>query len=211
MASNASTLRETLSALSVPELKRTAVKEYGIKPLPEWTEGDYINAIVTKASGATKFVTDTAELAAKNDKYGWSRIKVLRSGREAGTHCMACHNGFQFAIPYNLEVNLPTVTAEYLTTKKSPIPKNAEDGNGTIIEYEDRWIVQFLEKNYGPDGERGYIPQSEKHKYWTGTREAKLTNKRRFFDQFGYWPTDKAMKEHMQAGYFAHQRRVEAA
>lgn len=208
---SANDLRVKLAELSWPELKKCAVKEYGIKPLPEWTAPDYINAIVAKASGATRFVTDDEELDSKEDKYGWSRIKVLRSGRESGTHCMACHNGFQFAIPYNLEVNLPTVTAEYLTTKKSPVPKNAEDGNGTIIEYEDRWIVQFIEKNYGPNGERDYIPKKERHKYWNATREAKLTNKRKFFERFRYWPTDKVMKEHMTAGYFTAQRREEAA
>lgn len=210
MANAQDTLRTTLSEMSWADLRKAAVRDYGIKPLPEWTAPDYINAIVTKSAGATKFVTNTEALA-EDAKAGWSRIKVLRSGRESGTHCMACHNGFQFAIPYNLEVNLPTVTAEYLTTKKSPIPKNAEDGNGTIIEYEDRWIVQWIEKHYGPNGETDYIPKTERHKYWNAVREAKLGNKRKFFDEMGYWPTDRVMKEHMASGYFAGKRRSEAA
>lgn len=204
-------LREELSALSWPDLKKTAIKDYGLKPHPEWTAPDYVNAIMAKLAGSTKYVTDKQALDTKDAKWGWSRIKVLRTGRESGTHCMAAHNGFQFAIPYNVEVNLPTVTAEYLTTKKSPIPKNAEDGNGTIIEYEDRWLVQFLEKNYGPEGETGYIPPKERHKYWNDTREAKLGIKRKFMEQFNYWPTDRVLREHMAAGYFTAQRRGVAA
>lgn len=200
-----------LNAFDIGDLRKKAAKEYGIKLLPEYTKADIINLIVNKASGNTKFVTDTTPLEQKNEKYGWSRVKVIR-GRDAtnNTHCQAAHNGFQFSIPYNLEVNLPTVTAEYLTTKKSPVPKQSEDGNGTIIEYEDRWIVQFIEKNYGPNGERDYIPPSERGKYWNSVREAKLAKKRKFFEQMGYWPTDKGLQKHMDAGYFNAMRREQA-
>lgn len=205
-------LRNELVKLDLPELRKKAAKEYGIKLLPEYSKDDVIQLIVGKASGNTKFVTDTTPLEQKNEKYGWSRGKVIR-GRDAtnNTHCQAAHNGFQFSIPYNLEVNLPTVTAEYLTTKKSPVPKQSEDGNGTIIEYEDRWIVQFIEKNYGPNGERDYIPPSERGKYWNSVREAKLAKKRKFFEEMGFWPTDKALKDHMSAGYFNANRREQAA
>ena len=205
-------LRNELAKLDLPELRKKAAKEYGIKLLPEYSKDDVIQLIVGKASGNTKFVTETTPLEAKNEKWGWSRIKVIR-GRDAtnNTHCQAAHNGFQFAIPYNLEVNLPTVTAEYLTTKKSPVPKQSEDGNGTIIEYEDRWIVQFIEKNYGPNGEKDYIPKSERGKYWNSVREAKLAKKRKFFEEMGFWPTDKALKDHMSAGYFNANRREQAA
>ncbi len=201
-----------LNAFDISDLRKKAAKEYGIKLLPEYTKADIINLIVNKASGNTKFVTDTTPLEQKNEKYGWSRVKVIR-GRDAtnNTHCQAAHNGFQFSIPYNLEVNLPTVTAEYLTTKKSPVPKQSEDGNGTIIEYEDRWIVQFIEKNYGPNGERDYIPPSERGKYWNSVREAKLAKKRKFFEQMGYWPTDKGLQKHMDAGYFNAMRREQAS
>lgn len=205
-------LRNELVKLDLPELRKKAAKEYGIKLLPEYSKDDVIQLIVGKASGNTKFVTETTPLEAKNEKWGWSRIKVIR-GRDAtnNTHCQAAHNGFQFAIPYNLEVNLPTVTAEYLTTKKSPVPKQSEDGNGTIIEYEDRWIVQFIEKNYGPNGERDYIPPSERGKYWNSVREAKLAKKRKFYEQMGYWPTDKGLQKHMDAGYFNAMRREQAS
>lgn len=201
-----------LNEFDISDLRKKAAKEYGIKLLPEYTKADIINLIVNKASGNTKFVTDTTPLEQKNEKYGWSRVKVIR-GRDAtnNTHCQAAHNGFQFSIPYNLEVNLPTVTAEYLTTKKSPVPKQSEDGNGTIIEYEDRWIVQFIEKNYGPNGERDYIPPSERGKYWNSVREAKLAKKRKFFEQMGYWPTDKGLQKHMDAGYFNAMRREQAS
>ena len=200
-----------LNEFDIGDLRKKAAKEYGIKLLPEYTKADIINLIVNKASGNTKFVTDTTPLEQKNEKYGWSRVKVIR-GRDAtnNTHCQAAHNGFQFSIPYNLEVNLPTVTAEYLTTKKSPVPKQSEDGNGTIIEYEDRWIVQFIEKNYGPSGERDYIPPSERGKYWNSVREAKLAKKRKFYEQMGYWPTDKGLQKHMDAGYFNAMRREQA-
>lgn len=201
-----------LNEFDIGDLRKKAAKEYGIKLLPEYTKADIINLIVNKASGNTKFVTDTTPLEQKNEKYGWSRVKVIR-GRDAtnNTHCQAAHNGFQFSIPYNLEVNLPTVTAEYLTTKKSPVPKQSEDGNGTIIEYEDRWIVQFIEKNYGPNGERDYIPPSERGKYWNSVREAKLAKKRKFYEQMGYWPTDKGLQKHMDAGYFNAMRREQAS
>ena len=204
-------LLNELIKLDLPELRKKAAKEYCIKLLPEYSKDDVIQLIVGKASGNTKFVTENAPLESKNEKWGWSRIKVIR-GRDAtnNTHCQAAHNGFQFAIPYNLEVNLPTVTAEYLTTKKSPVPKQSEDGNGTIIEYEDRWIVQFIEKNYGPNGEKDYIPKSERGKYWNSVREAKLGNKRKFYEEMGFWPTDKALKEHMAAGYFNAKRREQA-
>jgi hypothetical protein len=91
-------------------------------------------------------------------------------------------------------VNIPTVTAEYLTTKRVPVPFRNDLGQ-TETKYEPRWIVQFNEKNYGPEGEKDFIPPEARHKYWNDAREAKLRIKRAFYDKYGYWPTDKTLKE----------------
>lgn len=204
-------LQSQLSGLDLPELRKKAAKEYGVKPLPEWTKADVINAILAKASGATKYVTDTSPLEEKGSKYGWSRIKVVR-GRDnvINTHAQASLNGYQFSIPYGLEVNIPTIVADFLSRKKSPVPKQDPGENLVRIEYEDRWIVQFLEKNYGPNGEEDYIPKSERAKFWNDQREAKLKKKRDFLEQMGFWPTDRDLKRHMDSGYFNAVRRGNA-
>lgn len=206
-------LKAYLKELPWTELKRKAAVEYGIKVLPEYKQENIIALILDLNAQPTKFVTDQEPIADKPDKSGWSRIKVIKSGREKDTHCRGCHNGYQFAIPFNVEINFPTVTAEYLETKKQPVYKeesNAGDLLGGLYDgsgLENRWTVVFLEKNNGPNGERGFIPKSERGKYWTTTREAKLAPKRAFYDQFGFWPTDKKLQEYMTAGMFTHLRR----
>lgn len=208
-------LKNRLDSLSWPELKKTAAIEYGVKVLPEYNAESLKQFILAKVtSDAATFVTDTVPIAAKDNKSGWSRVRIIKGPREKDTHCRACHNGYQFAIPFNVDVNLPTVTAEYLETKKEPkFIEESEAGNllGGLVDgsgLESRWTVVILEKNYGPNGERGFIPASERGKYLN--REAKLAPKRQFFDQFGFWPTDKRLKEYMQAGMFNYMRRAEA-
>lgn len=201
-------LRTELEALTWNELRRKAIQDYGIKLLPEYKAVDIIRLIMDKEQGQTKFITESTPLENKSKKWGWSRIKVFRNSKEpkGNTHCRACHNGYQFAIPYGVEVNIPTITAEYLTTKKTPVPQEDSNGN-TQIMYEDRWIVNFIEKNYGPNGETDYVPPEQAGKYWNKVREAKLSTKRKFFEQFNFWPTDKVLKEHMSAGMFNNIRR----
>lgn len=195
-----SDLRSKLEALSWNDLRRTARDDYGIRILPEYKAADLIRLVLDKDRSNTNYVTDKEQIADKNEKYGWSRI-IVRPGRnDRETHCRAAHNGYKFAIPYNVEVNIPTVTAEYLTTKRTPRP--VERDNGTEIVYEDRWMIQFVEKHYGPNNERDYVPPEARGKYWNNAREAKLKIKRRFFEEMGYWPTDKALRDHMTAGTF---------
>jgi hypothetical protein len=186
--------RTELEALSWGELRAKAAKDYGIRILPEYKRDDIVRMIVDKEGGATKYVTDRVDLDTKKSRYGWSRITVMPGRHETDTHCRACHNGYQFAIPYEVAVNIPTVTAEYLMTKKVPVPRQNDLGQ-TEVKYEPRWIVQFEERNYGPNGEKDYLPPEASSKYWNGAREAKLRIKRAFFSKYGYWPTDKVIAE----------------
>lgn len=199
--SNTTDLRSELEALDWTSLRRKASQDYGIKILPEYKAADIVRLILDKERSNVNYVTDNEQIAKKNEKYGWSRV-IVRPGRnDRETHCRAAHNGYKFAIPYGVEVNLPTVTAEYLTTKKTPRPVEGKDGSTEILK-EDRWIVQFVEKHYGPNGETGYIPPEARSKYWNAARENKLKIKYRFFEEMGFWPTDKVLREHMTAGTF---------
>ena len=200
-------LKEQLEALKWNDLRAKAAKDYGIKLLPEYKAADIIRMILDKQQSGTSYVIDRQDIADKDSKHGWSKIKVMPGRQELGTHCRANHNGYQFAIPFDVEVNIPTVTAHYLTTKKVPVPTDTLEG-GTEIKHENRWNVQFIEKNLGPNGELDYIPPEVRGKYWNNAREAKLGTKRRFIEQFGFWPTDKVLKEHMQSGMFNSQRRA---
>ena len=206
--------REQLNSMEWADLRRVAAKDYGIKLLPEYKKEDIVRLILDQNSGPTKFVVPDVNAIEEDDRFGWSRVKIMKnSSQDYGTHCRACHNGFQFAIPYGVEVPLPTVTAEYIERKMKPKYKeesiaseligSLEDGSGL----EPRWIVQFYEKNYGPNGESDYIPKKERHKYWNGQREARLSVKRNFIDRFGFWPTDKVLKEYMRAGMFDRMRQ----
>lgn len=195
-------LKEELDKLSWPELRSKAVKQYAIRLSPEHTAHDIKRLILDKAAGVTKYVTDDAPLENKSAKYGWSRVKVLQNTRDNDKHCKACHNGFQFAVPYNVEVNLPTITCEYLESKYAPIMKNNDDMSDGWMEHEPRWTVIYLEKNYGPNGEADYVPPDQRHKYWTEARERKLGVKRAFMDEMGFWPTDKKLKEYTINGMF---------
>ncbi len=200
MSTETERLKAELETLSWNELRTKYTKEYGMKMLPEYKAPDLIKFILDRHAGVTKYITDTAPLETKNDRAGWSRIKVLKNTQEQGTHCMAAHNGYQFAIAYNKEVNLPTVTARYLETKHSPVMKDTE-GDLTVQKV-PRWVVHYIECNDGPNGEPDYIPESERGKYWNAAREAKLARKRFFFAQLGFWPTDKVIREYTNSGLF---------
>lgn len=206
-------LTEKLGALTWPELRKKASQEYGIKLLPEYKQSDLIRLILDKVNGPTKYVVPK-ELTEEEERFGWSRVKIMKNdSKDYGSHCRACHNGFQFAIPYGVEVPLPTVTAEYIETKTKP--KHVEDGMASEIisgiydgsGLEPRWTVMYAEKNYGPNGETDYIPPSERHKYWNSQREARLEVKRNFYERFNFWPTDKVLKEYMRAGMFDRMRQ----
>lgn len=203
-------LKEQLEALKWNDLRSKASKDYGIKLLPEYKASDIIRLILDKQSSGTSYVVDRQDIADKNSKHGWSKIKVMPGRQELGSHCRANHNGYQFAIPFDVEVNIPTVTALYLTTKKVPVPRDTLEG-GTEIKHENRWNVEFIEKNLGPKGEIDFIPPEVRGKYWNNAREAKLAIKRAFFEQNGFWPTDKVLKARMDGGYFAFERRQELA
>lgn len=206
MSTNLAVIRAELESLKWQDLRTKAQRDYGIKLLPEYKAEDIVRLILDKERGEVNYVTERKDDG--ESKWGWSRIKVLPGRRESDTHCRASHNGYRFAIPFNVELSFPTVSAEFLTTKKNPVPFETNNGQ-TEIRYEDRWIVQFIEKNYGPNGDIGYIPPSQRGKYWNESRESKLQIKRDFFEQFGFWPTDKRLREYMSAGMFNYMRRAE--
>lgn len=191
--------RQSLEDLKWSDLRAEAGK-YGVRVVPEYKKEDLIRLMIDKKFGQAATIVDQQDLGKKEERFGWSRI-IVEPGRTErdSVDCRACHNGYQFIIPYGLEVNIPTVTAEFLAERKAAVGKSPEDGGPVRIEKFARWNVQFLERNYGPNGERGYIPVSERSKYWTSAREAKLANKRKFYQERGYWPTDKVLSEEMRS------------
>jgi hypothetical protein len=73
-----------LNEFDISDLRKKAAKEYGIKLLPEYTKADIINLIVNKASGNTKFVTDTTPLEQKNEKTNFQYLEEKTTSACAG-------------------------------------------------------------------------------------------------------------------------------
>jgi hypothetical protein len=169
--------------------------------MPEWNKENLVERIlaVTESTSGT-YAVAAAEESRENPRRGMSRITVSNSSGQPDTHCRVNHNGYQVFIPFEVEVEIPTITADYIKGLKQ-MRLVAVNPDENVLEKGLRWVprytVGFVWRDDGP------CPCPEKY---AGLRREKLHGpKRRFFEQFGFWPSDKKLREYSQNHSFSMQ------
>lgn len=187
-------LKKQLSEKTIQELRKEAVHIYGLRPMPEWNKENLVERIIAAVeSTASTFVTEGSAESRDNPRQGMSRITVSNSSGQPDTHCRVNHNGYQVFIPFEVEVEIPTITADYIKGLKQ-MRLVAIDATENVLEKGLRWVprytVGFVWRDDGP------CPCPEK--YMGLRREAVQAPKRRFLKQYGFWPSDKKLREYAQ-------------
>ena len=187
-------LKKQLEERTIQQLRKDAVSIYGLRPMPEWTKENLIERIlaVTESTSST-YATAADESTRDNPRQGMSRIVVSNSSGQPDTHCRVNHNGYQVFIPFEVEVEIPTITADYIKSLKH-MRLVAVNPDENVLEKGLRWVprytVGFIWRDDGP------CPCPDK--YMGLRREATLAPKRRFLKQYGFWPSDKKLREYAQ-------------
>lgn len=181
------TLRTNLESLPVADLRKHAHTNFGLKLTRDHSKDDIISLIVGIVAKG-----NYASLAEGEIKPGWARIKLAATNdyRSAiPVHINA--NGFTCFIPFGVEVDVPIRVLESLNNAVEFRPYETEFGE-KAYKFNDSYPYQLVGKVDGPDPRPGLEVG----------REARLRPKIRFREQFGFFPTDKALRDFIQSGMF---------
>ncbi len=187
-------LKKQLEEKTIQQLRKDAVSIYGLRPMPEWNKENLIERILAVTESSTGTYQQAAgEGTRDNPRQGMSRIVVSNSSNQSDSHCRVNHNGYQVFIPFEVEVEIPTITADYIKGLKQ-MKLVAVNPDENVLEKGLRWVprytVGFIWRDDGP------CPCPDKY---SGLRREKvLAPKRRFLEQFGFWPSDKKLREYAQ-------------
>ena len=182
-------LKKQLDSLTIGELRQMAVQKYAINISREHKKTDLIGLIMARHEDGTEYIAPAGP-AEDEIKEGWSRITVSNSSAQSDTTCRVIHNGYQVSIPFDKEVEVPTLTADYIKGLKVQKLVKVEDSNFMMekhVEWVPKYGVTFHQRNVGK------CPCPEK--YIAQRREAILKPKRDFFAKFGFWPSDKKLRD----------------
>jgi hypothetical protein len=178
-----------LDSKTIGELRQMAVKTYGISINREHTKKDLISLICAQQDTGIEFLSEAGPRKPEIES-GWSRITVSNSTAQADITCRVIHNGYQVSIPFDKEVEIPTVTADYIKGLRVQKLVKVEDSNFMMekhVEWVPKYGVTFHQRGDGP------CPCPEK--YITARREAILKPKRDFMAKHGFWPSDKKLRD----------------
>lgn len=182
-----SQLKSNLESLTIGDLRKHAVQNFGLKLTREHTKEDIITLIVgTVAKG------NFAAVAEGEIKPGWARIKLSSTNDHRSAYPVHLNaNGFECRIPFGVEVDVPIRCLESL--------KNAvefrvyqNDFGERAQKYIESYPFQLIGMVEGPDPRPGLEV----------AREQRLRPRRRFVEQYGFYPTDKVFREFVQSGMF---------
>jgi hypothetical protein len=178
-------LKASLEALSIGDLRKKAVNNFGLKLTREYSKEDIVNLII-KVSQGTNFAQESSgEL-----KPGWARIKIHKDRNSTQDMVFFNCNGYQALIPLGIEVDVPIKVLEILDhAEEMRITKLDDYGNpqwGMEISYP----YTLLGKLDGPDPKPGYEVM----------RERKIAGKKKFFQKYGQYPTDKQYQAFVLSG-----------
>lgn len=180
-------LKSFLEALSFPDLRKTAKENYGINVTRDHTKEDLLTLVLGTVSK-----NNYAKIADGDLLPGWARIKLPNTGDYRSNFPVHLNaNGFECFIPFGVEVDVPIRCLEILDhAEEYRVDKN-EFGE-RIHKFNISYPYQLIAKVDGPDPRPGIEVQ----------REAKLRPKRRFVEQFGFFPTDKVFRDFIQSGMY---------
>lgn len=182
-ANNSNALRLDLEENTLQELRTKAKKVYGIPVLRDHNKDDLIRLILGEAD---KF--DFAVESAGDLKAGWSRIKLQPTTGRSSSQVYLNVNGRSFAIPVNVEVDVPNKVVGVLNDAVESLPVTDQDSRVTGFSDNLSYPFTLIESKPGPDPRPGNEVQ----------REAKLKAKRAFEEANGYWPSDMIMNQQRQ-------------
>lgn len=180
-------LKTNLETRTIGELRKQATQNFGLKLTREHTKEDIIALIVAAASKGNYAAAADGEI-----KPGWARIKLAATNdyRSAfPVHVNA--NGYECKIPFGIEVDVPIRVLESLKNAVEYHVGQNEFGE-RVIKYSESYPFQVIGIVDGPDPRPGL----------EAGREQRLRPKRRFTEQFGFYPTDKVFAEFVQSGMF---------
>lgn len=187
MSDELATLKANLESLSIGDLRKHASQNFGLKITRDHTKDDIITLIVgTVAKG------NFAAVAEGEIKPGWARIKLSDTNdyrSQFPVHVNA--NGYECKIPFGVEVDVPIRVLESL--------KNAVEYRIYQNEFHER--AQKFSDSY-PFQIIGMVEGNDPRPGLELAREQKLKPKRRFREEFGFWPTDKVLRDFIQSGMF---------
>lgn len=182
-------LKTQLEVLPMAELRKRAVQHFGLKLSREMTKEDVLTMVIGEVAKR-----NYAGIADGDLRPGYARIKLQKVGWRSSFPAYINANGYECFIPYNINVDVPLRVLESLDhAEEFTVSDGVEDGSYEIKQsYVQSYPYQLIERCEGPDPKPGIEIQ----------REQKLKPKYLFREQFGFWPTDKVMKDYMQAGMF---------
>lgn len=178
-------LRASLEALPMSELRQKAVKNFGLKLTRDYTKEDIIKLIINVSAN-----TNFAKEAEGELKPGWARIKVHKDRNSSQEMVFFQCNGYQGLIPMGLEVDVPIKVLELLDHAEEMRISKLDEFGSPHWSLEISYPYTLLAKLDGPDPRPGYEV----------FREKKLAGKRKFFKNYGMWPTDKMYTSFILSG-----------
>lgn len=180
-------LRTNLESLSFQELRKIGNTNYGITITRDHTKDDLITMIMGVVAKGNYAQVSEGEL-----KPGWARIKLHNTNDyRSGIPVHINANGYVCNIPFGIEVDVPIRVLESLRNAvEFKVDKN-EFGE-KIHRFNDSYPFQVIGQIDGPDPRPGIEV----------AREAKIRPKIKFREEFGFYPTDKVLRDFIQSGMF---------
>ncbi len=175
-------LREQLEILPMPEIRKKAVQNFGLRLSRDDTKEDVINRIIGAAS-KQNYARDVADSNSLPDP-GWTRIRVHPVPGRPSFPFFAAINGYSVFIPFSLEVDVPHKFVALLQNAQEMRITTDDFGNQTR-KMEDSYPFAIIHATPGPDPR----PGGEKK------RERKIAAKKKFAEEYGYWPSDVDLRE----------------
>lgn len=174
----ATNYRANLETKAIGDLRKMASNNFGIKLTREHTKQDIIDLIVAAVSKANYAEASDGEL-----KPGWATIKILPvAGKVTFPVFLNC-NGYHVFVPIGVEVDVPIKVIEVLNNAQE-MKKTKNEFDEYIDTFELSYPFQVLATNPGPDPRPGREAATDK----------KWKPFRKFFDKYGYWPSQKVLQ-----------------
>lgn len=185
---------ESLWDLKITDLRILAQRTYGIAVTKAMDRESIIKMIENRTNVSNhKFARKGKEL-----QPGWSRIFIEKDDDLSGKYPVYVNcNTYAVVISRGMEVDVPTKIYNVLRNALRQVliedeGEAMDSPNRKRLEEVPRIPVRLIAQVEGAD------PRGD----WEKQREAKLRPYRAFFEEMGFWPSAKVMREYVVQGRF---------
>ena len=188
---------EKLREMEIGELRQYAKQYFNINSAARTTADQIIADIVGRSENSN--IARAVRGDDEGPEKGWARIIIEQDRGAVGGNLpvFAAVNTYTVLIPRGVECDVPIKVYDMLrnlqrrvlihdTTKGFDEPGYARTSN------EPRYNLRLVAKTEGADPRGG----------WEVQRERKLAPFRKFYNEMGFYPSAKTLKEHVQSGQF---------